>query len=338
MRDEDINTIYNILFQERETAKHKKVELTKMFKEDFWKNHKSVIISLLKKNKQVLDTDSNESIYGYYLKHFATLMRSWKQDYWKMYQEEYGHLEGTEKFDNGQACHSFALGSALTWKGINKMNQSYSSIGNEDLYDLIGKKTKDQKLLKLRTKNSKEISKLYKKNAKIILPINDMYLCGGYRNNNSPQVVPEHMWIEDRTNGVCYDTFINQDIKLVKASKSNNTPFRPGCEEEPFNGKENEIGRVKIPGYTMEQLLSIAASCKKENELFPPALRKTIQVKTAVKVIKELSKNIPKYWKENQSIEKDKKNRALFRQNAGTMFKKQLKIEQENSKPRSFRA
>lgn len=80
----------------------------------------------------------------------------------------------------------------------------------------------------------------------------NVYLCGGYGPND---VVPEHMWLEDRTSGYTYDTFINQAVRRVQRVGIDGQPFRPGCEQEDFPAIQ--IFRVAMPGYTVSQIASL---------------------------------------------------------------------------------
>lgn len=72
------------------------------------------------------------------------------------------------------------------------------------------------------------------------------------------------MWIEDRTNGCTYDTFINQPIVKVNGVGIDGKPFRPGCEASAFNG--DEIFRVKVSGYTAGQVAALTAFDKKPSK------------------------------------------------------------------------
>ena len=79
-----------------------------------------------------------------------------------------------------------------------------------------------------------------------------VYLCGGFREG---QVCPEHLWLEDHTTGRTYDTFIDQDVRVVARVGQANHAFQPGCEATPFHS--DEIARVQKNGYTTKQLSSL---------------------------------------------------------------------------------
>lgn len=84
------------------------------------------------------------------------------------------------------------------------------------------------------------------------------YLCGGFREG---KVMPEHMWIEDRTNGRTYDTFINRGCIALRGSTGvDGQAFQPGCEGHSFSG--DNIKRVRVDGYTMGQLIAITAGAE----------------------------------------------------------------------------
>jgi hypothetical protein len=73
--------------------------------------------------------------------------------------------------------------------------------------------------------------------------------------------MPEHMWIEDRTNGRTYDTFINRGgIALRGSTGVDGQDFQPGCEGHSFSG--DNIKRVRVDGYTMGQLIAITAGAE----------------------------------------------------------------------------
>ena len=79
-----------------------------------------------------------------------------------------------------------------------------------------------------------------------------VFVCGGFREG---QVCPEHLWIEDHTAKRTYDTFINQDVRVVKKVGAKGKSFKPGCEATAF--KAGEIARVPLNGYTDGQFRSL---------------------------------------------------------------------------------
>ncbi len=117
-----------------------------------------------------------------------------------------------------------------------------------------------------------------------------MFLCGGFRHDN---MVPEHMWIEDHTNKRSYDTFIDRDgIAVVDDVGKDGRSFRPGCEGSPFKG--NEIGRVKVDGYTYGQLIAIAAGAEDKKKPFPDSIANTPQVLMAIETVKLVNEALAK--------------------------------------------
>jgi hypothetical protein len=80
----------------------------------------------------------------------------------------------------------------------------------------------------------------------------EVYVCGGFREG---QVCPEHLWLEDHTAGKSYDTFIDQDVRVVHRVGEEGKPFKPGCEASAF--KADEIARVRVDGYTKGQFTSL---------------------------------------------------------------------------------
>ncbi len=77
----------------------------------------------------------------------------------------------------------------------------------------------------------------------------EVYLCAGFREG---QVAPEHMWLEDRTNRITFDTFIYRDIVNLNTIGKDFRSFAPGCEGNKFRAEE--IVRVRVNGYTESQL------------------------------------------------------------------------------------
>lgn len=63
------------------------------------------------------------------------------------------------------------------------------------------------------------------------------------------------MWLEDHTTKRCYDTFIEQDVRVVKNVGEKGKAFKPGCEASAFEA--DEIARVALKGYAAGQLASL---------------------------------------------------------------------------------
>ncbi len=117
-----------------------------------------------------------------------------------------------------------------------------------------------------------------------------MFLCGGFRRDD---LVPEHMWIEDHTNNRSYDTFINRGgIAVVNKVGKEGLSFKPGCEGSSFKG--NEIGRIKVDGYTYGQLIAIAAGAEDKEKPFPDSIANTPQVLMAIETVKLVNEALAK--------------------------------------------
>ncbi|AUH72219.1 hypothetical protein [Legionella sainthelensi] len=201
-------------------------------------------------------------------------------------------------YDKGISCHVFAIASPITWDKAQELNSTYSDIGTpkeiqraqdrimhefaeQDKKDLDENyviqpypEPEEEVLNAERSENMQEILEL-RKQQKTVLPVDNLYLCGGFREG---KMTPEHMWIEDHSNGITYDTFINRGgIAVVDGVGREGEPFAPGCEGSDF--EENEIHRVKVDGYTWGQLIAIASGAEKIG--FPKGIENAPQVLAA---------------------------------------------------------
>lgn len=201
-------------------------------------------------------------------------------------------------YDKGISCHVFAIASPLTWEKAQELNSEYSDIGTQkeieraqarimhefteqdkkdvdESYEIQPYPEPEEEVIQVeRSENMQKILDLRKKQ-KTVLPVEDLYLCGGFREG---KMTPEHMWIEDNTNGITYDTFINRGgIAVVDGVGKDGEPFAPGCEGSDF--EKNEIHRVKVEGYTWGQLIAIAAGA--EDIGFPKGIENKPQVLAA---------------------------------------------------------
>lgn len=207
--------------------------------------------------------------------------------------------ETYDKCDKGQSCHVFAIASAPTWEKSSEVNQAYEKIGTEKaIQRALGELPEPTPEERRREciANMQEILKV-RNQQETVLPIGEMYLCGGFREG---KVTPEHMWIEDRTNGVTYDTFIDRGGIAVRQTVGvDGQEFQPGCEGDAFEG--SEIFRVKVDGYTYGQLIAIAAGAEKKDpvtdkdvEPFPGGLANMPQVLEAIAKVKQTKEALDK--------------------------------------------
>ncbi|WP_115707561.1 hypothetical protein [Legionella sainthelensi] len=214
--------------------------------------------------------------------------------------------------DTGQSCHVFATASAPSWEKRKSVNETYENIGTakafelmdrQDQHELAEKRKKrlnpeyiekpfpgpsvEERRLE-RNSNMDEILEL-RNLQETVLPVENMYLCGGFREG---KMTPEHMWIEDHTNNRSYDTFINRGgIAVVNGVGVIGQPFKPGCEGHEFDG--DDIGRVKVAGYTYGQLIAIAAGAEKKPP-FPESIANTPQVLMAIETVKLVNEALAK--------------------------------------------
>ncbi len=147
------------------------------------------------------------------------------------------------------ACHTWALsGNPDAGKGV---NSAYTSLSDEiGAYYEFGNNLRGKTLIAIQQETMNKISGLCEGRKQALN--HDVYLCGGFRNN---QVCPEHLWLEDHTANKTYDTFINQNVRVVNSVGIPGQAFQPGCEASAFLG--NQIARVKINGYTDGQYNSL---------------------------------------------------------------------------------
>jgi hypothetical protein len=189
-----------------------------------------------------------------------------------------------QSVDKGISCHVFAIASPSSWDGAKDVNMRYSDIGSGKAIEraISGKKPTPGDRLIERPQNMASILAIRQLQA-TVLPVDNMFMCGGFREG---QVVPEHMWIEDRTNNITYDTFINRNgIAVVEGVGVDGEEFEPGCESDAFEGAE--ISRVKVAGYTWGQLLAIASGAEKVGS-FPDSIKDNPVVLAAKLAIKEV--------------------------------------------------
>ncbi|KTD67470.1 hypothetical protein Lsan_0361 [Legionella santicrucis] len=216
------------------------------------------------------------------------------------------------KVDKGQSCHVFAIASAPTWEKSNEVNVAYSDIGTDravqrTLRELEHNEAEEDKKERNRDyviqpfpepseverreermSNMKEILDV-RNLQETVLPVENMYLCGGFREG---KMTPEHMWVEDHTNNISYDTFIDRGgIAVVNKVGKDGQPFKPGCEGHAFNGKD--IGRIKVDGYTYGQLIAIASGAEKKPP-FPNSIANTPQVLMAMETVKLVNEALAK--------------------------------------------
>ncbi|KTD67472.1 hypothetical protein Lsan_0363 [Legionella santicrucis] len=157
-----------------------------------------------------------------------------------------------------QACHTFALSGDVT--GKRDINALFEDLTNRIGFKLnFGEGLNDNQLFNVRQQVMNHVAKL---RDETVEEADDLYVCGGFREG---QVSPEHLWLEDRTTGYTYDTFINQPIIRIKSVGVDGMPFRPGCEGSAFKG--DEIFRVKVSGYTAGQVAALTAFAPKPSKL-----------------------------------------------------------------------
>ncbi|AUH71490.1 hypothetical protein [Legionella sainthelensi] len=216
------------------------------------------------------------------------------------------------KVDKGQSCHVFAIASAPTWERSNEVNVAYSNIGTERAMERLNRQFQhefaeedkqrlnrdyviqpfpepsEEERTEERMSNMREILDV-RNRQETVLPVENMYLCGGFREG---KMTPEHMWVEDHSNNISYDTFIDRGgIAVVNGVGKDGKPFKPGCEGHAFNGKD--IGRIKVDGYTYGQLIAIASGAEKKPP-FPSSIANTPQVLMAMETVKLVNEALEK--------------------------------------------
>lgn len=201
------------------------------------------------------------------------------------------------KHDTGQSCHIFAIGSPVIKAERKALNERFCEIGQQYAIDVaLGDRPKavGEELRIMRDANMATIAAL-REEQDTALEVDDLYLCGGFREGNA---MPEHMWIEDRTNGRTFDTFIDRHgIAVRNCTGEEDEAFQPGCEADVFEA--DEIFRVKVSGYTMGQLIAIAAGAEKtdavDEEVEINDSFGAIEEEPQVKAAKEVAKFVNKY-------------------------------------------
>lgn len=147
------------------------------------------------------------------------------------------------------ACHTWAL-SGNPEKG-KTIHQNYVSLSDDiGEYYQYGENLKGKSLVNIQQETIERIATLCE--TRTMDKNHIVYLCGGFRKN---QVCPEHLWLEDHTTGKTYDTFINQEVRVVDRIGVPGQPFQPGCEAAPFLA--HQIARIQINGYTTGQYNSL---------------------------------------------------------------------------------
>jgi hypothetical protein len=92
--------------------------------------------------------------------------------------------------------------------------------------------------------------------------VEKIYFCGGYMETRD--IVPSHYWIEDHTNVVTTDTFINRSSAVaVFRVGVEGEKFKPGCEGGYIEA--DNIARVPIDGYTKGQIDILTNYTRPEN-------------------------------------------------------------------------
>lgn len=147
------------------------------------------------------------------------------------------------------ACHTWAISG--TPANGEKVNKAYTDLMNKigAFYD-YGGNLKGKKLSAIRQETMEKILTICE--ARTAATDNSVFVCGGFREG---QVCPEHMWLEDHTTKRSYDTFIDQDVRVVKKVGEKGKAFKPGCEASAFEA--DEIARVELKGYTAGQFATL---------------------------------------------------------------------------------
>jgi hypothetical protein len=150
------------------------------------------------------------------------------------------------------ACHTWALsGNPLAGTVIHR---AYESLTNElGMPYVTGQKAKPHinDLVAVRQKHMEKIAGLAEQRTELMG--NKVYICGGF---GPEDVCPMHLWLEDHTARVTYDTFINQPVVIVDRIGLPGHSVKPGCEGSPFAA--TEIARGRVDGFTRSQIASIA--------------------------------------------------------------------------------
>ncbi|KTD60899.1 hypothetical protein Lsan_1926 [Legionella santicrucis] len=215
------------------------------------------------------------------------------KEYNALFQESESEItdpQGRPIYDKGISCHVFAIASPINWTNCKELNSQYSEIGMKKELERVMNDTPSpigEELKQERQTNMNDILQL--RNAQeTCLQVEKMYLCGGFREGRS---CPEHMWLEDVTNNMSLDTFIDRNgIALRNCTGEANQGFQPGCEGHQFEA--NDIMRVQVPGYTYGQLVAIAAGSERRDALtnqvmpkFPHGIADKPQVLAAIATV-----------------------------------------------------
>lgn len=149
------------------------------------------------------------------------------------------------------ACHTWALSGNTTVGEGERVHQQYEDMMNSigALYE-YGENLRGKTLAQIRQETMDGLLQICEVRTRDTT--HNVFLCGGFRGG---QVCPEHLWLEDHTSNMTYDTFINQPVRSIHQVGVPGQPFRPPCEGSPFQG--NEIARVQINGYTDGQYSSL---------------------------------------------------------------------------------
>lgn len=159
-------------------------------------------------------------------------------------EEDDGSLLGKPLSVKDMSCHTWAMSG--TPAKAEKMNEDYVNLMNKiGAHHGYGYDLKEP-LAAARQKTMVAIGNLCEKRTNAL--DHEVWVCGGFREG---QVCPEHLWLEDHTTKKSYDTFINQNVRVVNKVGKPGKPFQPGCEGSPFKG--DEIGRVQVNGFTKAQ-------------------------------------------------------------------------------------
>lgn len=147
------------------------------------------------------------------------------------------------------ACHTWALSG--TPANGEQVNHDYIALMDRiGAHYEYGGRLLGKTMAAVRQETMQAILRLCERRTEALR--NEVFVCGGFREG---QVCPEHVWLEDHTTQRSYDTFIDQDVRMVKKVGQPGRAFKPPCEASAF--EPDEIARVKVNGYTAGQLASL---------------------------------------------------------------------------------
>lgn len=165
----------------------------------------------------------------------------------------------------GMACHTFALSGDEAYAAV--IHQRYEELTmalapfaekqyNNNVFASDLKKSTIKRLLQAVRQEylEKLVKELYNED-NVIKQRDNLYICGGYSSNN---LMPEHMWLEDRDAGMTFDRFINTlpgECIAQRSVGNEGEAFEPGCVDGAFLA--HQIARVKVTGYTHAQVETI---------------------------------------------------------------------------------